>query len=96
PQEGSVFRFYPENAIGLIEKEISNIKIFPNPTSDFLSIKNDKKVEMNYKIISIDGRTIIQGKSSKQNMQIDLRSLDAGMYFFHQNTGAKSISFIKN
>ena len=96
PQEGSVFRFYPENAIGLIEKEISNIKIFPNPTSDFLSIKNDKKVEMNYKIISIDGRTIIQGKSSKQNMQIDLSSLDAGMYFFHQNTGAKSISFIKN
>lgn len=96
PEDGTVFRFYPEYAIGIIEKETANIEIHPNPTSDFLSIKNDEKVEMNYKIISIDGRIISQGKSSKQNMQIDLRSLDAGMYFFQQNTEAKSISFIKN
>ena len=51
---------------------------------------------MNYKIISIDGRTILQGKSSKQNMQIDLRNLDAGMYFYQKNTEGRSISFIKN
>ena len=96
PENGTVFRFYPEYAIDVIELGTENINIYPNPTSDFLSIKNDKKVEMNYKIISIDGRTILQGKSSKQNMQIDLRSLDAGMYFFQQNTEGKSISFIKN
>jgi len=98
PEEGSVFRFYPENAIGINGLETTNLEIHPNPTSDFLTVLNESNSEIKYKIISLDGRMLQQGISPKQNTQIDLRELKLGMYFIQgiQEGVFFNKSFIKN
>lgn len=98
PEEGTVFRFYPEYAIGIVENEKANINLFPNPTSDYITIQNEQNIKLNYKILSVDGRVVLKGFSSEQNLQIDLRDLNPGMYFIR---GSKegvyfTKSFLKN
>ena len=81
PEDGTVFRFYPEYAIGRAENEKGNINLFPNPTSDFIALQNKQNIKLNYKILSVPGRVVLKGFSSEQNLQIDLRDLNPGMYF---------------
>jgi len=97
PENGTVFRFYPEYAIGMYELE-STIKIHPNPAADFLSIENDEQLPMEYQVVSLDGRILKTGTSSEQKIQIDLSDLNTGMYFVrgtkNGNNFTKTISKI--
>jgi len=80
PEDGTVFRFYPEYAIGIVEKETVGINLFPNPTSDYITLQNKQNTKLNYKILSVDGRVVLKGSSSAQNLKIDLRTFKSGMY----------------
>ncbi|WP_312090577.1 peptide-N-glycosidase F-related protein [Chryseobacterium sp.] len=54
---------------------IVDVAVYPNPTSDFVNIKSDKKVK-NIAIYSIEGKKLNEVKDSK----IDLTSYIAGTY----------------
>jgi len=64
---------------------INKIKVFPNPTDDFVSIQLDAKKSSTFyiKLISVDGR-IISDKEYKNtaniNDEIGLRSYSSGVY----------------
>lgn len=61
----------------LAVKDISTIdvSIYPNPTSDYVNIKSDKKVK-NITVYSLDGRKLNEVRDSK----VDLTSYPAGTY----------------
>ena len=80
PEEGTVFRFYPENAIEVEEKVNPIVQIFPNPTSDFLTVNTASSSKITYQITAIDGRIILDGVL-KGNAKINLKSLNPGSYF---------------
>ncbi len=64
-------------SLGTSEISKSNLSIYPNPTSDFLSIVTEKKVS-DVRIFSTDGKlvkTIVKDFS-----KIDVRNLNAGVY----------------
>lgn len=80
PENGTVFRFYPEYAVGMNEIE-SVIKMHPNPTTDVLYFENNEQLPIQYKIVSLEGRILKTGTSSEQKIQVDVSNLNTGMYF---------------
>jgi hypothetical protein len=67
-----------------VEKHIldSELYIFPNPCKTNLSISNSTDTPIKaWQIVGLDGRVMLENKSvDAQNLNIDVRSLSAGVY----------------
>jgi hypothetical protein len=63
------------------------ILIYPNPTNNFITIKNEENSSeyFKYKIFDLTGRNIISG-NSKFNEQINVESLTIGNYLIQLET----------
>ncbi|MDD4821045.1 MAG: CotH kinase family protein [Bacteroidales bacterium] len=72
--------------------ETISVGIYPNPVSDVLRISN---LAQGTSVIIVDsyGRIIYSGKADEEEMQIDLRGRDAGLYYL--KAGDKSYKIIK-
>ena len=64
-----------------------NIKIFPNPTSDFINIESDKDVK--YDLYDINGKLLLNGYEKR----IDISNFKNGLYLLMIK--GKSIKIIK-
>jgi len=60
----------------------NQLKIYPNPASDFLTIEIPKNIleEYNYTIINQTGKKVAQGKINSNLSQIDVSAYSAGKY----------------
>jgi len=54
-------------------------KVYPNPTSDYITIKIDRQNNYRYAISNIIGKRILQGEFDK-SVDLDLRNLRKGIY----------------
>jgi len=71
----------------------SSVKIFPNPSNDFISISGLVKKE-NYKVFNIQGKELVNGIiNNKEN--INVQNLANGFYFIKFESG-NNFRFIKN
>ena len=70
-----------------------DLKLYPNPSTDFISISGIK-TEKKYEIISYLGAKIIDG-SLTNNEKINITSLSNGIYFLKFDNG-NTLKFIKN
>lgn len=68
------------------------LKIYPNPTTDFIRIKNASKVDF-VRIFDLTGKIVKESKST----EIDVRSLSSGQYILNIHSGNEITSqkFIK-
>jgi hypothetical protein len=57
------------------------MKIFPNPTRDFIQISTDLTVEKSISVTDMTSNRVMQVTTDKQEIIIDLRYLSAQMYF---------------
>ena len=73
----------------ITEPESAQIKIHPNPTSNFISINKTDIIE-SYQIISLDGK-IIDESYSYNYFSIDVRNILNGIYFL--NYKVKGVSY---
>jgi len=65
------------------EQANSNIKIYPNPASDFIQLKLDDVQEtqtFTFTLWSADGRLVLQKEAVQNNSQIDLKNASPGIY----------------
>ena len=53
----------------------SKLTVYPNPTSDFINVKSDKKISQ-VTIVDLSGKMV---KQTKENL-VDLQSLAQGIY----------------
>ena len=67
--------------------------IFPNPCTDFISLKNLTESELNISIYSISGIELLHSKLANVNQQIDIRQLNKGIYLVKVNSNI--LKFIK-
>ena len=75
------------------EDEVSleaSLKIFPNPSTGILNVTNMTNNSLNYKIISILGKTVREGTLSTVDNEIDLSSINNGIYIVKLNQGTVS------
>ena len=59
---------------------LEGIAIFPNPTSDFISITSTNMDEANVSIFDLEGRSIITGIMKTGELLIDVQRVTTGMY----------------
>ncbi|UFH31525.1 BspA family leucine-rich repeat surface protein [Chryseobacterium sp. C-71] len=76
-------------------KTLENPSIYPNPTSDYIYVKNLKNIK-NYKILDSSGRLIMNETSKSE--KINVRNLLEGNYILQINTDKNTLNFkfIKN
>jgi len=77
---------------------ISDIKVYPNPTNDFITIETEsKKVNSNYVILNLIGQQILSGQLVDKKTNIDMRNLHKGIYIIQiGDTERYCVKFIKN
>ena len=70
-----------------------DFEIYPNPSSDFLTIKSYSKTKLNYSIYSSIGKLVINGKLDNLNNIIDIYDLVPQLYIL--KIDGKSCKIIK-
>ena len=89
--ESPVFTVDFGNSVAEINGQ--NWKVYPNPTSDFLSLSGNVSGLDSYQVIDLSGRVWVSEKWDSQQNRIDVRPLPSGMYILQiqglkQNTSA--------
>lgn len=81
--------------LGINEILKDDVKIYPNPTADFINLKLSSKNKIDEAVIyDNSGRIIL--KTKIESDKIDLRSLNTGIYLLYfTNTDIKPIKIIK-
>jgi hypothetical protein len=84
-------RYYPENnfftqlfyhqEIGLNKDQI---RLYPNPSAEFIRITSDKKESLKVKIYSAEGRLVLSG-TYQPNEDINISSFREGFYLVQVN-----------
>ena len=86
--------------VGVDEQEAQLVKaIFPNPVSDILHINLlDLVTDSDYEIFDITGKRIAQGNIDARDLEFDVSTFNAGLYFLQlQNgSGQQVLRFTKN
>lgn len=83
----------PLDPTGIADNEASNINIFPNPTTDFVTIEMEGLQQVD--VFDATGRMIKSVPSVGNALQLDLTILKAGVYFISAKTRSTS-SFVKS
>ncbi|WP_294288701.1 T9SS type A sorting domain-containing protein [uncultured Chryseobacterium sp.] len=94
---GTMGMFYQSvlQVLGVSELEKNNVKIYPNPTADFIYVKLSSKSKIEgAEIYDLSGKLVFRTKLESE--QLDLRSLPQGVYMIvFKNSDLKPIKIIK-
>jgi bacillolysin len=82
--------FAPTNLVANEENESFDFKVYPNPVESTLSIAVKGTKDASYKIFNFLGQVVKSGTANEQ--EVNVSSLESGMYIFEMNDGQKSIS----
>ena len=95
---GGVFSIYSDfpNAIETASS-IGSLILYPNPASANVFIRTDSADDLNYEIISIDGKVVSTGVG-KSNNGIDISNLSNGVYVMRvlRDEDVAVLRFVKN
>lgn len=86
------------NQINQELESTSDINIFPNPANNYIQIKNEKNISLQYEIIDLQGR-YINSKTKLENNKINTSHLSNGLYILKvidPDISTKSIKLIIN
>ena len=79
---GYVVTNVPLGNIGIDEDDsFSSVTIYPNPTTDIITIRNEDNEPIVYNLINYQGRIVIEDIEATNNTTIDLSEMPSGMYF---------------
>ena len=73
--------------VNIEKNRYSNISVVPNPTSGKLYINSANKIK-DIEIVDITGKSMMSEKINSFSKNIDISSLQSGLYFIRINTGS--------
>jgi hypothetical protein len=62
------------------EKSTQNLKLYPNPVTDFFTVQSDFQIEI-FEIYSSDGTKICHGKTNSNEIKVNASDWKQGVYF---------------
>ncbi len=92
PADGQVYRIAPSTS-SVDEMPESTVLVYPTITRDFIRIDFDM-VQTNYHIFDITGKSVSAGKVSP-NQQLDVQSLNSGVYMIQLDGIDRTFKFVK-
>ena len=90
---GRVYNSLTSN-IAEIEEQNRYVRIFPNPTQDYIHIEVEDLNKANIIIRSYDGKVMLQKNGFSVEERLDIRSLDSGIYILELHHNDQVISKI--
>lgn len=80
-----------------LAKSEADVEIFPNPSSDYIYIKNNKGNNSNYTVTISDASGKLVFSKAINSNQIDIKNLQKGLYYLSvkTETGLKNFKIIK-
>ena len=66
-------------------QNLNNLKIYPNPSSDFLTIQSNNLINP-ISIYDITGKLIIQNMGNSKEINIDISNLNSGLYIIKSSS----------
>lgn len=88
------FSIKDNSALATQEATLDSFAVYPNPATEVIFIKSDKKVKA-YQLFSQTGQMVMSGAATKE---VDVRSLPAGMYILKiklQDDTEKAVKIMK-
>jgi len=84
------------NSLSVSDFNAINVSLFPNPTSDNISIKSDKHIT-DVLIYNTLGQTVKSASPQATNFSVETSYLNSGVYFVNlkTDTASKTLKFIK-
>lgn len=81
------------NSLGVNDYQLAkNYRTFPNPATDFVNVKTeDNSLNLIYRIVDVNGRQMISGKSEEVNPAIDVSQFAPGIYFLQLGDDRRQI-----
>jgi hypothetical protein len=86
---------YLLNHVGTVETKNQTLRIFPNPTSDFVNIEFRRPGKYELTLFDQNGKIIISEKLSKKKERINLTGFSNGVYTLRIETDKRNISIEK-
>jgi PKD repeat protein len=78
--------------IGITEIDLDGlIKVYPNPAYGMLNIENATGEDINLSIYTLTGQQIIESRVHEGTSQLNLESLEAGIYFVRYITESQQV-----
>lgn len=73
---------------------LQNVKVFPNPTTNYVNISNPDRLNLAYSISNINGQQVKEGNLGQvQNNKIHMNQLNCGLYFLTLSTDSTSFQY---
>lgn len=88
PDQGKFvnFEIIASEVTSINEKKSPELKIYPNPASNFVTLENPSSKTMEFELMDLTGKTVFRDfVYPEQNRTISLLSYPKGMYFVRMN-----------
>ena len=73
-----------QNILGTVDfEELGKLDIYPNPANSVISIINGKYPSLKFEFYNVLGQRLLYGSLSNTFNEIDIKSLDEGIYFLY-------------
>lgn len=95
---GLIYRFSPHNSTSIKESNSSKLEIYPNPSFDKINLSGfDNNGDKYFKIITIQGKIVMEVKLDTSSNSIDLSHLNKSTYLLNIYNERESLNkiFIK-
>jgi bilirubin oxidase len=90
---GMMGQFLVTSNVG-IEEQNEGLKIFPNPTSDILTLETSF-INSKYTVLDHTGRIVLKGILEEKISSIDVQHLSSGIYFLNVPEKMINLKFIR-
>ncbi|WP_116787458.1 T9SS type A sorting domain-containing protein [Flavobacterium psychrotrophum] len=94
-----VFEVNVDGAMGTVKNDVSNIAVFPNPTSNVVNVASAGALVNNVAVTDLNGRTVKSAKfDGVTNAQVNISDLASGVYMMtiSSDKGTSTKKIVKN
>ncbi len=76
------------DVLNIQENNAENIRVFPNPVENLLTIELEEEAKYRIRLININGETVFEEITNSKNYSIDMTSYTNGLYILSINSGS--------
>lgn len=92
---GTQIAYEVTELLSVDEENLVSLNIYPNPTSDFISINLKENTNLDYKLLDLSGKEIESGTLSNLENKINLNALNTAVYLLNIYQNSKQLKSYK-